>query len=343
MRWSPIVALLLLCAGCDAPKDAFELSITASPAITQLDQLTLTFTNSAGATATESVLDVTSLDATALLINVQFAAGVSGAIDIAGTATLRGTPVGMGRAHTVLAPGTETLVPLVLEGTAFPIDGAAPLDFSQMPEPDLAMPPDLARSLAPDSGTPPDLVVSRDLTVPPDIAVRADLAAAPDMGGVCANGLLVERGACVDPEWAQWPMPNPAGVGLPNPVSYDTSTPGIVLDRVTGLVWQRAVDPNSYTWDANAGVGSAQFYCKSLVLAGGGWRLPSAIELASLVDFTRPSPAIDPNAFPTTPADYFWTSSPAASLPVSAWDVTFNTGATSSDGVGSARRVRCVR
>src|SRR5262249_6415642 len=47
--------------------------------------------------------------------------------------------------------------------------------------------------------------------------------------------------------WARWPMPNPPITGLPNPQSYETSTPGIVLDKLTGLMWERTVDANSYT------------------------------------------------------------------------------------------------
>ena len=33
--------------------------------------------------------------------------------------------------------------------------------------------------------------------------------------------------------WARWPMPNPTTAGLPNPQSYDTTTPGVVVDNVT--------------------------------------------------------------------------------------------------------------
>jgi hypothetical protein len=134
-------------------------------------------------------------------------------------------------------------------------------------------------------------------------------------------------------------MPNPASAGLPNPASYDTSTPGVVVDKVTGLMWQRDVPASSYTW------ADAKSYCAGLSLAGHlDWRLPTSIELVSLVDFTRSSPAIDVTAFPNTPSAYFRSSSPVAGDADFAWVVDFYDGRSSSnDGVDYAYRVRCVR
>lgn len=143
-------------------------------------------------------------------------------------------------------------------------------------------------------------------------------------------------GTCTS-EWAGWPMPNPASAGLPNPSSYDTSTPGVVVDNVTHLMWQRDVPSSSYTW------ADAKAYCAALSLAGHqDWRLPTSIELVSLVDFTRSNPAIDVAAFPSTPSARFWTSSPVAGLANNAWNVRFDDG-YSYYGVSEPLRVRCVR
>ncbi len=70
-------------------------------------------------------------------------------------------------------------------------------------------------------------------------------------------------------------------------------------------MWERAVGLGSHTWaDANA-------YCGGLMLAGrNDWRLPTEIELLSLVDYTKSKPAIDPTSFPNTPAGAFWSSTP---------------------------------
>ena len=141
--------------------------------------------------------------------------------------------------------------------------------------------------------------------------------------------------------WANWPMPNPASAGLPNPASYDTSTPGVVRDEVTGLLWQQIVDPGTYTWD------QATAYCEGLMLAGhSDWRVPTRIELVSLVDYTvaPPGPTIDIIAFPNTPSNLFWTSSAWASgNPGGWWYVNFVDGDASTIVGSFTSRVRCVR
>ena len=159
-----------------------------------------------------------------------------------------------------------------------------------------------------------------------------------NFGGACSGS------QCLTP-WADWPMPNPASTGLPNPASYDTSTPGIVKDNVTGLTWQQPVNAATMDWS------QASAYCSSLSLAGlTGWRLPSEIELFSLVDFTATSGAtIDATAFPNTPANYFWSSSPMAGDPSGAWVAEFSGGGAYSPGitfpwsVTGAMNVRCAR
>jgi hypothetical protein len=142
--------------------------------------------------------------------------------------------------------------------------------------------------------------------------------------------------------YADWPMPNPPSTGLPNPQSYDVSRkPGVVVDGVTGLEWQRVLDSGNYVWS------TADGYCAGLTIAGsgGGFRVPSRIELLSIVDFTQPGPLIDARAFPDTPSDYFWTSSPVAGDESKAWSVHFGFGTiiASASPATSSFRVRCVR
>jgi hypothetical protein len=133
-------------------------------------------------------------------------------------------------------------------------------------------------------------------------------------------------------------MPNPPNSGLPNPASYDTSKPGVVLDKVTHLMWQQPIDPGTYLW------GDAQAHCSGLSLAGHhGWRLPTVIELYSLLDFTQMKPAIDPTAFPNTPVEWFWSSSSEVLSRGDAWGVGFDDGSIGDLDVGHAHRVRCVR
>jgi len=138
--------------------------------------------------------------------------------------------------------------------------------------------------------------------------------------------------------WAAWPMPDPTTRDGGVSQSYDASSGDVVIDGVTRLTWERKVDPGSHSWD------EAQAYCACLALGGyQDWRLPTRIELVSIVDFTKTDPALDGVAFPATSGDYFWTSSLLAENPSTAWYVYFFDGNTHSGGMDSAYRVRCVR
>jgi Protein of unknown function (DUF1566) len=141
----------------------------------------------------------------------------------------------------------------------------------------------------------------------------------------------------VDP-WARWPMPNAHLPGLPHPHRYDTTADGVVVDQVTGLMWQRRLPNAFFTFDG------AGRHCDEMTLAGHhDWRLPSRIELVSLLDTTRTQPSIDVETFPGTPSDWFWTSSPANGDPSAAWYVYFYFGYPKTDDRGSKFSVRCVR
>ena len=133
-------------------------------------------------------------------------------------------------------------------------------------------------------------------------------------------------------------MPDPQAATGMNAPSYDTSMPGVVVDRVTHLMWQREVPAPSYEWD------QATQYCACLQFAGqDDWRLPTRIELVSLVDFTRSDPAIDVQAFPGTPPLWSWTSTERADDPSFAWFVYFENGYSNHHQKDEPYRVRCVR
>ncbi|MEV7144738.1 DUF1566 domain-containing protein [Streptomyces tauricus] len=147
-------------------------------------------------------------------------------------------------------------------------------------------------------------------------------------------------GSTLASPWADWPMPNARTGGLPHPASYTNLGDGTVRDNVTCLRWQRAKAPGTHTF------AKARSYCADLDLDGGGWRLPTRIEVLSLVDTARSGPAIDTAAFPGTPAQFFWTSSPWAvtKTPLRAWIVNFYEGLTSNAAYQSGSyQVRCVR
>ena len=141
-------------------------------------------------------------------------------------------------------------------------------------------------------------------------------------------------------------MPNDQAdvtAGAPNLESYTDNKDGTVTDNLTGLMWQQTVPTGTYTWS------QAVAYCPTLNLAGhSDWRLPSRIELASIVDFGVTSGSatsgatINATYFSSTPANWFWSSSPLAGSSSYAWFVFFNSGSTSYDVVSSTYLVRCV-
>jgi hypothetical protein len=133
----------------------------------------------------------------------------------------------------------------------------------------------------------------------------------------------------------------------------DTSEGGnpIVVDNVTGLVWQGCAlgasgdgceeggDPTPLVWaDALAG-------CDALSWGGSDdWRLPDEFELQTLVNYGRSSaPVVDTGAFPATPSDWFWSSSSWAADPIHAWGADFGYGAVSVPSKDYPGYARCVR
>ena len=126
--------------------------------------------------------------------------------------------------------------------------------------------------------------------------------------------------------------------GAPNSASYTDNGDGTVTDIVTGLMWQQDVPAVTYNW------AQAKAYCPTLTLAGqSDWRLPTRIELVSLIDFGRSGPAINTTYFPSTPSDWFWSSSPRADLSLAAFYISFNFGDTYGDAKTTPNYVRCVR
>lgn len=126
-----------------------------------------------------------------------------------------------------------------------------------------------------------------------------------------------------------------------------------VTDSRTGLIWRRCAE--GMTASGGTCTGSARmFYLHEAALqhaaaqavsTGKAWRLPNIKELSSIADKSRSNPAIDTTAFPATPSNWFWSSSPYVGYPVNAWVVGFYDGSVGFNyrGVGIDYRVRLVR
>jgi len=83
---------------------------------------------------------------------------------------------------------------------------------------------------------------------------------------------------------------------------------------------------------------------KACAALGDGWRLPSRMELESILDLTGHDPAVDTARFPDTKSTWYWTSTPCAWAPgASAWIVSFNDGLAHYNRRDSRACVRAVR
>jgi hypothetical protein len=158
-----------------------------------------------------------------------------------------------------------------------------------------------------------------------------------------AGGDNVDAGTAIP---CGFPMPNPASSDpsvFPNQAHYQVNAnDDSVTDMVTKLTWER-----------NAGFSvleqaRAHEPCDA---KGSGWRLPTRVELASLVDFsvTSPGPTMN-NVFANdsvfaNPSETraFWTSSHAVCNTLVGWYVDFRTGGTRQQSSAIAAKIRCVK
>lgn len=114
-----------------------------------------------------------------------------------------------------------------------------------------------------------------------------------------------------------------------------------VLDRETGLVWERVPDSFGHEWDF------AHRHCNQLTVGGRkGWRLPSLAELTSLIDpsVAFPGPALPPgHPFSTGSSGFHWSASTGGSDPNAAWAMSFAAGDAGNFVRSGVFNVWCVR
>ena len=128
-----------------------------------------------------------------------------------------------------------------------------------------------------------------------------------------------------------------------NPPSYTDNGDGTITDNVTGLIWQKQDDATTQEWDV------ANTYCSNNTsgLPGTGWRLPTRMELVSILNYGTYGPASNTTYFPNTQSSYYWSSSTwAGYASIIAWRVDFNNGYTDTNdmtGLLGMQYVRCVR
>jgi hypothetical protein len=132
--------------------------------------------------------------------------------------------------------------------------------------------------------------------------------------------------------------------GTPNQTAYTDNGDGTISDVVTGLLWEKTPKGDAGIFPNVSSVAQAAAYCASLQLGGhSDWRLPSLIELVSIVDYAGFAPAADPTFFPSTPVPaYFVASTPVAGSPSAVWIMSTQDGSTTTLAP-APYKVRCVR
>lgn len=93
-----------------------------------------------------------------------------------------------------------------------------------------------------------------------------------------------------------------------------------VLDRNTGLVWEQSPDTTIREWSG------AREGCLARTIANQqGWRLPSIVELLSLVDITRADKLPSGHPFNIIGSlSIYWSSTGVADTPTQAWGANFS-------------------
>lgn len=98
-----------------------------------------------------------------------------------------------------------------------------------------------------------------------------------------------------------------------NPPFFINNGNGTITDTVTGLMWQQ-IDGGEMTFD------KAVIYASDLVLGGySDWRMPSILELNSLLNHDKNNPALNTVYFTATAAQYWWSGQKQVNDATKAW------------------------
>jgi hypothetical protein len=111
-----------------------------------------------------------------------------------------------------------------------------------------------------------------------------------------------------------------------------------VLDKETGLVWERSPDSSQLSsWES-----AVEYAYRKKVAGRGGWRLPTIEELHGLIyPLSPPFPPGHP--FTVLETQAYWSSTTSTKDPAYAWYVAFNNGVVITGLKSSPRYVWCVR
>lgn len=122
----------------------------------------------------------------------------------------------------------------------------------------------------------------------------------------------------------------------------------VVTDTRTGLVWKKCTEGTS--GQDCTGTASALTWTQALTAANNSthanhtaWRLPSIMELRSLIETSCFNPSINRNIFNRVGSGAYWTSTTIGGSPSTAWTVHFSNGRTEGSLKSAALPALLVR
>jgi len=145
----------------------------------------------------------------------------------------------------------------------------------------------------------------------------------------------------------------PGNINETTPTAQFTiNTNDTATDTKTGLVWMRCAlgqtfspvagnctgTATSLTWDAAIASATSSSFAGNT-----DWRLPNIKELASIAEQACYGPAVNEIVFPTSPLNWFWSSSPAVENDMKVWIFDFNNGVDQIQIKDLSGYVRLVR
>lgn len=179
----------------------------------------------------------------------------------------------------------------------------------------------------------------------------------PLLCGLLLGGqILCASGSQAAPEKPPLATGKAVSAGHPTTGSYIDQKNGTVSDPTRGLMWKKCSEGQSWRKAGNSCEGQAAGVSwddalnqVEILNTGSGfagfkdWRLPTIKELATLVEYDRPSP-IDLQVFPGTPSLWYWSSTPYHRQGSRAWFVAFGSGDISIERIDNqSLHVRLVR
>lgn len=114
---------------------------------------------------------------------------------------------------------------------------------------------------------------------------------------------------------------------------------GTIIDRATKLMWQKEPFTTTMLW-------AGTFYWSALQNTGGytNWKVPNVFELASIIDYGRNAPSLNPIFTDAPLLRNYWTSTTAIGNTIYAYRVFFTNGQVlTADKAGTFLIMRCCR